>query len=45
MEASDDFVRHTKAKFLPPAFEGDVTFVDSEVITKEDTGAGGPCRQ
>jgi acyl dehydratase len=31
----DGFVRHTKAAFRGPAFEGDVTYFEAEVIAKE----------
>jgi acyl dehydratase len=32
---SDGFVRHVKSDFRGPAFEGDVTFFDAEVVGKE----------
>lgn len=38
---SDGFVRHTKADFRGPAFEGDVTYFDGEVIGKEENSAWG----
>jgi acyl dehydratase len=37
----DGFVRHTKADFRGPAFEGDVTYFDGEVVAKEETSAWG----
>jgi hypothetical protein len=38
---NDGFVRHTKADFRGPAFEGDVTYFDGEVIGKEENSAWG----
>jgi acyl dehydratase len=39
----DGMVRHSKAGFRGPAFEGDVTYVDGEVIAKEiETAFGVP---
>jgi acyl dehydratase len=38
---NDGFVRHTKADFRGPAFEGDVTFFDGEVVGKEENSAWG----
>ncbi len=37
----DGLVRHTKADFRGPAFEGDVTFFDGEVIAKDETSVWG----
>ncbi|HSA51346.1 MAG TPA: MaoC family dehydratase N-terminal domain-containing protein [Yinghuangia sp.] len=37
----DGMVRHTKADFRGPAFEGDVTYFDGEVIAKEPASAWG----
>ena len=31
----DGFIWHSKSQFRGPAFEGDVTYVDGEVIAKE----------
>lgn len=31
----DGFVRHVKSQFRGPAFEGDVTFFDAEVVSKQ----------
>lgn len=39
----DGFVRHTKAAFRGPAFEGDATYFQGEVIAKNaETGWGVP---
>lgn len=38
---NDGFVRHTKAMFRGPAFEGDVTYFDAEVVGKEAESAWG----
>ena len=38
---NDGLVRHTKAVFRGPAFEGDVTFFDGEVTAKEANSAWG----
>ena len=38
---SDGFVRHTKADFRGPAFEGDVTYFDGEIVAKEENSAWG----
>jgi acyl dehydratase len=39
----DGFVRYTKSTFRGPAFEGDVTFFDGEVVEKNlDTPWGVP---
>ena len=37
----DGMLRHSKAQFRGPAFEGDVTYVDGEVIAKEADSAFG----
>ena len=37
----DGLVRHTKADFRGPAFEGDVTYFDGEVVAKEEASAWG----
>jgi acyl dehydratase len=37
----DGFVRHVKSLFRGPAFEGDVTFFDAEVVAKEADSAWG----
>ena len=37
----DGLVRHTKADFRGPAFEGDVTYFDAEVIGKEPESTWG----
>lgn len=37
----DGFVRHAKSDFRGPAFEGDVTFIDSEVVDKIETSEWG----
>lgn len=37
----DGMVRHSKANFRGPAFEGDVTYFDAEVIGKETESAWG----
>jgi len=37
----DGMARHSKAQFRAPAFEGDVTYVDGEVIAKEADSAFG----
>ena len=37
----DGFVRHTKASFRGPAFEGDVTYFQGEVIAKEAESSWG----
>lgn len=37
----DGYVWHSKTQFRSPAFEGDVTFVDAEVVDKQDTSAYG----
>ena len=37
----DGFVRHSKANFRGPAFEGDVTYFDGEVIGKEPESSWG----
>jgi acyl dehydratase len=37
----DALVRHTKADFRGPAFEGDVTYFDAEVVGKEAESAWG----
>ncbi|MGW0025948.1 MaoC family dehydratase [Rhodococcus sp. NPDC003383] len=43
---NDGMVRHTKADFRGPAFEGDVTYFDAEVIDKQtDTPWGVPLVQ
>jgi len=42
----DGIVRHTKADFRGPAFEGDVTYFDAEVVDKQpDTAWGVPLVQ
>jgi len=38
---NDGFVRHTKADFRGPAFEGDVTYFEGQVIGKEENSAWG----
>jgi acyl dehydratase len=38
---NDGFVRHTKAVFRGPAFEGDVTFFEGEVAAKEANSSWG----
>jgi acyl dehydratase len=38
---NDGFVRHTKSDFRGPAFEGDVTFFDGEVVGKDENSAWG----
>jgi len=38
---NDGMVRHTKADFRGPAFEGDLTYFDGEVIAKEENSAWG----
>ena len=39
----DGFVRHTKASFRAPAFEGDVTYVEGEVVgLQRETAWGVP---
>lgn len=37
----DGFVWHSKSQFRSPAFEGDVTYIDGEVIEKIDTSPFG----
>jgi acyl dehydratase len=37
----DGFVRHTKADFRGPAFEGDVTYFEGEVVAKEENSVWG----
>jgi len=37
----DGMVRHTKAGFRGPAFEGDVTYFDAEIVGKEPESAWG----
>jgi acyl dehydratase len=37
----DGYVRHSKSQFRAPAFEGDVTYVDAEVIAKDPESAYG----
>ncbi|MCK9932505.1 MaoC family dehydratase N-terminal domain-containing protein [Frankia sp. Mgl5] len=37
----DGLVRHTKSSFRGPAFEGDVTYFDAEVVAKEEESAWG----
>ena len=37
----DGYVWHSKSQFRSPAFEGDVTFVDGEVVEKIDNGPNG----
>jgi acyl dehydratase len=37
----DGMVRHSKAQFRGPAFEGDITYFDGEVIAKEADSAFG----
>jgi acyl dehydratase len=37
----DGYIWHAKSQFRSPAFEGDVTFVDGEVVEKIDTGPNG----
>lgn len=37
----DGMVRHTKASFRGPAFEGDVTYFDAEVVAKDAESAWG----
>ena len=37
----DGFVWHSKQNFRLPAFEGDVTYVDGEVIDKQENSAWG----
>jgi hypothetical protein len=40
------FVWHSKSQFRSPAFEGDVTFLDGEIIDKIDVSPyGGPVVQ
>jgi acyl dehydratase len=34
-------LRHSKAQFRGPAFEGDVTYVDAEVVAKQPDSAFG----
>ena len=42
----DGIVRHTKADFRGPAFEGDVTYFEAEVVDKiENTAWGVPLVQ
>jgi acyl dehydratase len=38
---NDGLVRHSKARFQEPPFEGDVTYTDGEVIAKEPESAFG----
>jgi acyl dehydratase len=38
---NDGFVRHSKAQFRGPPFEGDVTYIDGEVVAKEAESAYG----
>ena len=38
---NDGFVRHTKADFRGPAFEGDVTYFEGEVVAKEEASIWG----
>jgi acyl dehydratase len=39
----DGMVRHSKAQFRAPAFEGDITYVDGEVVAKQaESSFGGP---
>jgi acyl dehydratase len=38
---NDGLVRHTKAVFRGPAFEGDITFFEGEVTTKDPNSAWG----
>lgn len=37
----DGYIWHSKTQFRSPAFEGDVTFVDCEVVDKQETSAFG----
>jgi acyl dehydratase len=37
----EGMVRHSKAQFRGPAFEGDVTYFDAEVVAKEENSAWG----
>lgn len=37
----DGYVRHAKSDFRTPAFEGDVTFIDGEVVDKIENSAWG----
>ena len=37
----DGMVRHSKASFRGPAFEGDITYFDGEVVAKEAESAFG----
>jgi hypothetical protein len=37
----DGFVRHCKSDFRGPAFEGDVTYFDGEVVDKQAESAWG----
>jgi acyl dehydratase len=37
----DGMLRHSKAQFRGPAFEGDITFVDGEVVAKQPDSAFG----
>ena len=37
----DGMVRHSKAQFRGPAFEGDITTVDGEVVAKQPDSAFG----
>ena len=38
---NDGYVRHSKSQFRTPAFEGDVTYVDGEVVAKSEESAFG----
>lgn len=38
---NEGFVRHSRAQFRGPAFEGDVTYTDGEIIAKEADSAFG----
>ena len=38
---NDGLVRHSKAQFRGPPFEGDVTYTDGEIIAKETESAFG----
>jgi acyl dehydratase len=37
----DGYIWHSKTQFRSPAFEGDVTYVDGEVIAKDETSPYG----
>jgi acyl dehydratase len=37
----DGYIRHSKSQFRAPAFQGDVTYVDAEVVAKSPESSYG----